>query len=116
MSVYNLPDYCTKYFKHKDLEKIHGQPNIVNICKLFKQGKRNAQTIPTILREGQLGHLVLYIKTVSYNAIPNSVQIVCPTDPGVLSLTYQSVPSTRAGGPVPLTPTDIETQKIAHGK
>ena len=52
MSVYNLPDYHTKCFGHKDLEKIHGQPNIVNICKLFKQDKLNTQTVTTKLSGG----------------------------------------------------------------
>ena len=62
MSVYNLLDYWNKYFEHKGLSKIHGQPNIVNICKLFKQGKINAQIVPTTLGCDQCGYLALFIK------------------------------------------------------
>ena len=88
----------------------------MNICKLFKQGKRNAQTVPTTLGEGSLGYLALYIKTVSYTVISNSAPFVWPTDPYVFSPAYPIGPSTRAGGPDPLIPTKLSTQKIAHNE
>ena len=96
ISVYNLPDYQNKYFEHKDLSKIHGQPNIVNICKLFKQGKINAQTVPTTLGGGQCGYLALFIKEASYNAILNSAPFACPTDPGLFTAPPQIGPVTRS--------------------
>ena len=88
----------------------------MNICKLFKQGKRNAQTVPTTLGEGSLGYLALYIKTVLYNTIPNSTPFVLPIDLGVFSPTNPIGLSMRMGGPDPLTPTETATQKIAHGE
>ena len=52
MASYNLPDYRTKYFEHKDLDKVYGQPTIDTIVKLLKQSKRNAQSVPTTLGGG----------------------------------------------------------------
>ena len=71
-SVYNLPNYKNKYFKHKDLDKIYGQPNLVSICKLFRQGKSNAQCVPSTLEGGQTGYLALYIDAAKFNAIPGT--------------------------------------------
>ena len=71
-SVYNLPDYKNKYFEHKDLDKIYGQPNLVSICKLFRQGKRNAQCVPSTLGGGQTGYLALYIDAAKLNVIPGT--------------------------------------------
>ena len=52
MATYNIPDYRTKYFEHKDLDKVYGQPTIDTIVKLLKQSKRNAQSVPTTLGAG----------------------------------------------------------------
>ena len=38
MLSYNIPDY-TKYFEHKHLDKVHGQPTIENIVKLLNWAK-----------------------------------------------------------------------------
>ena len=54
-SAYNLPDYKEKFFEIKVLDKIHGQPTIDSIVKLFRQVKRNAQRVLTTLGGGQLG-------------------------------------------------------------
>ena len=109
MSVYNLPDYRNKYFEHKDLNKIYGQPNIVSICKLFKQGKRNAQCVPTTLGGGQTGYLFLYIKPATFRTIPGTTAVIRPTDPGVFTPTSPN--GVRAP---PLTAAEIATQKLAH--
>ena len=90
MSVYNLPDYRNKYFEHKDLDKIYGQPNIVSICKLFKQGKRNAQCVNTTLGGGQTGYLFLYIEPATFRTIPDTMAVIHPTDPGVFTPTAQN--------------------------
>ena len=113
MLVYSFPDYWKKYFKLKDLSNIHGQPNIVKICKLFKQGKRSAQTVPTTLRCGQCGNLSLLIKEASYNAIPNPAPFIHPTDSGIFAASPQIGPVTQSD-PIPLTASDIATHKIAH--
>ena len=109
MSVYNLPDYRNKYFEHKDLDKIYGQPNIVSICKLFKQGKRNAQCVPTTLGGGQTGYLFLYIEPATFLTIPGATAVIRPTDPGVFTPAAQN--GIRAP---PLTVAEIATQKLAH--
>lgn len=57
MSIYNIPDYRAKYFEHKDLDKIYGQPTIDTILTLLKQGKRNGLSVQTTLGGGQLGYL-----------------------------------------------------------
>ena len=36
MATYNLPYYQTKYFEHKDLDKVYGQPTIETIVKILK--------------------------------------------------------------------------------
>ena len=108
-SVYNLPDYRSKYFEYKDLDKIYGQPDVVSICKLFKQGKRNAQCVPSTLGGGQTGYLALYIDTATFNAIPGTTAFLRPTDPGIFT------PTTSLGvRATPLTPAEIATQKNAH--
>ena len=115
MATYNLPDYRAKYFEHKDLDKIYGQPTIETIVKLLKQSKRNAQSVLTTLGGGQLGYLSLYLTTAEYITIPGATAFVRPTDPGAFVPTPNSGISTRGGtGPDPLTPADIATQKLQH--
>ena len=106
-SAYNLPNYKDRYFQYKELDKIHGQPTIDSILTLLRQVKRNAQTVPTTRGGGQLGYLALVIDTASYNAIPGATAFTRPTDPGTFVVTQPL--GVRA---VPLTPTDIATQKI----
>ena len=115
MATYNLPDYRAKYFEHKDLDKIYGQPTIESIVKLLKQSKRNAQSVPTTLGGGQLGYLSLYFTAAEYNAITGAAAFTRPTDPGVFVPIPNTGASTRGGsGPDPLTPADIATQKLEH--
>ena len=84
MLSYNIPDY-TKYFEHKHLDKIHGEPTITNIVKLLKQSKRNAQGVPTSLGVGQLGYLSFYFTTAEYLNIPGAAPFICPTDLGIFT-------------------------------
>ena len=116
MSAYNLPDYCNKYFEYKTLHKIHGQPTLESLVIIFRQLKRNAQSVPTTLGGGQLGYLALILPPTTYNSIPNSAPFVRPTDPGLFSLSAPAGVATRtgAGAVVTLTAADITTQKIAH--
>lgn len=116
MSAYNLPDYRAKYFEHKDLSKIYGQPTIDSIVTLLKQGKRNAQSVKTTLGGGQLGYLWFFLKDADYNRIPGTTRFVRPTDPGIFTpIQNPGGPATRAGaGPLSLTAADIATQKLAH--
>ena len=117
--AYNLPDYCAKYFEYKILDKIHGQPTLETLVKLFRQIKRNSQKVPTTLGGGQLGYLFLVLKPVQFNTLPGSAPVVRPVDPGNFSPTPNPIPP----GPVLrgavnvaplLTAGDIATQKIAH--
>ena len=53
MLSYNIPDY-TKYFEHKNLEKIHGQPTIENIVKLLNAsfiGSVETSAIHSLLKQ-----------------------------------------------------------------
>ena len=44
-AAYNFDNF----FEHKTLEKIHGEPTTRSLQKLFKQLKRNARGVPSIL-------------------------------------------------------------------
>ena len=115
MTSYNLPDYKAKYFEYKELDKVHGQPTIEDIIRIFKQIKRNAQCVPTTLGGGQLGYLALVLSNAAYTAIPGSAVFVRPVDPGQFTPIPNVGVATRAGGVVPpLTAADIATQKITH--
>ena len=65
MSVYNLPDYKERYFEHKTLTKVHGPPTADSLLQVYKETKRNAQSVPTTLGGGQLGYLALVITTAA---------------------------------------------------
>lgn len=119
LSPYNLPNYRDRYFEHKTLTKIHGQPTIDSILRLFREVKRNVQKVKTTLGGGQWGYLALVLTTADYNAIPGTTAFNCPTDPGTFS------PAPPAGSGVTtraqrdaaiaaLTPAEITAQKIAH--
>ena len=117
-SPYNLPNYRDRYFEHKTLTKIHGQPDIDSILHLFRQVKRNVQKIKTTLGGGQWGYLAIVIATAIYNAIPGTTPFNRPTDPGTFSPAPPDTGvTTRAQGDADiaaLTPAQIATQKIAH--
>jgi len=118
MSAYNLPDYRIKFFEHKDLSKIYGQPTIDAIVTLLKEGKRNAQSVRTTLGGGQFGYLWFFLTDADYNRIPGTIPFVRPVDPGIFTpIQNPGGIVTRAGlgaVAVPLTAADIATQKLAH--
>ena len=87
MSIYNLPDYRTKYFEHKDLDKIFGQPTIDSILTLLRQGKRNAQSVRTTLGGGQFGYIWFFLKNADYNSIPGTARFIRPINPGTFTPT-----------------------------
>ena len=113
MLIYNSPDYRAKYFEHKDLDKIYGQPKIESILTLLKQCKRNAQTEPTTLGGGQLGYLWFLLKGADYNAISGTFPSIRPVDQEIFSPALNpGGPTTQRGaGSIPLTVAGIETQK-----
>ena len=51
MTVFSMPDYNACYFEYKELTKVHGQPAVDIIIRVYSQLKRNAQTMPTTLAE-----------------------------------------------------------------
>ena len=81
----------------------------MRICKLFKQGERNSQCVPTTLGGGQIGYLTLYVKPVTSNTIQDTIAFVRSIDPGIFSSTLP--PEIRAA---PLTPAEMVTQKLTH--
>ena len=103
-------DFRNTHFKYKELDKIHGTPYIFTLLRIFRQLKRNAQSVPTTLGWGQLGYLALDLSTAAYASIPNSRVFVRPVHPG--AFTIQALPITRAA--VPLTEADIAHQKARH--
>ena len=79
MASYTIKDYRTTHFEYKDLDKIHGKPDIDSLLRIFRQLKRNAQRVPTTLGGGQLGYLALVLSEVAFDNIPNSTPFVRPT-------------------------------------
>ena len=85
ISPHNLPDYKDRYFETKSLDRIHGKPTLPQIIKVFRQLKRNAQSVPTRLGGGRHGYLALLLDTAKYNAIVGTHPFNRPTDPGTFS-------------------------------
>ena len=57
MLLCNLPDYRAKYFEHKDISKIYGQPTIDSVVTLLIDGKRNAKSVSSTLGKDQFVYL-----------------------------------------------------------
>ena len=71
-------DYTSTHFEYKELCKIHGQPDIGSLLRIFRQLKRNAQKVHTLLGGGQLGYLALVLSTAAYDSITNSAPFTRP--------------------------------------
>ena len=82
-STYNFDEY----FPHKQLTKIPGHPDTKSLQTLVKQLRRNARSVNTSLGGGQYGHLFLVLSDLEWNALPNTVPVVEPQDPGPFTLT-----------------------------
>ena len=78
-STYTIKDYRSTHFKYKNIDHIHGQPDIDSLLCIFRQLKRNAHRVPTTLGGGQLGYLALVVFTVAYDNIPNYKSFFQPT-------------------------------------
>ena len=102
-SSYSIKDYRTTHFEYKDLDKIHGQPDIDLLLVISRQLKRNAQRVPTALGGGQLDYLALVLSTVAYDNIPNSNPFLRPTLQGAF------IPSGLR-----LSPAETIQEKPAH--
>ena len=104
-NLYSIRDYKSTHFEYKYLEKIHIHPDIDSLIRIFRQLKRNAQRVLTVLGGVQLGYLALVISTASYDAIANSQ----PFDRSTLTGSF--IPSTNR-----LSATEISQEKSAHVK
>ena len=117
MTKYTINDFTTK-FQYKDLTPIVGQPTLETILRLYRQVKRNAQSVDCKLGGGQLGYLGLVLSEDDYNMIPGTVPFVRPTDPGTFTARApRTGTQTRAGTPSTSSTTtaiDIANQKSLH--
>lgn len=117
-SPYNLPDYVSKYFEYKHLDKIHGKPTIESIFHLFRQVKRNAQCVRTTLGEGKFAYLALVISQTVYSTIPNATPFLRPQDPGPFIINHPAISTATRANPnlvaTTLTNVDIATQKARY--
>ena len=75
---HSIMDYTSTHFEYKELCKIHGQPDIDSLLRIFRQLKRNAQKVHTLLGGGQLGYLALVLSTAAYDSITNSAPFTRP--------------------------------------
>lgn len=48
-SSYSVKAFRGIHFEYKDLDKIHCVPNIDSLLRIFRQLKRNAQSVPMSL-------------------------------------------------------------------
>ena len=103
VSSYDVKDFRTTHFEYKDLTKTHGRPDIDSLITIFKELKRNAQKVPTILGGGRHGYLALVLKPAAYLAIPNAQAFVRPVHPGAF------IPSNAR-----LTQVEVIKEKAEH--
>ena len=80
LSPHNLPDYVIKKFEFKMFTKIHGKPSVKSLLQLFREVKRNSQSVRTTLGGGQHGYLALIMDPVVYNSIPTTTAFNRPKD------------------------------------
>ena len=120
MTKYSIVDYTTK-FQYKELTPIRGQPSLDSILQLYRQIKRNAQSIPCKLGGGQLRYLGLVLTDRDYISIPNTAEFVRSTDPGTFQVrtpTTTARLATRTTSSTHTTPTitavNIASQKAQH--
>ena len=91
-----LPNYKERYFEKKELDRIHGKPTLDSLVTMFRQLKRNAQSVPTTLGGGKHGYLALLLPTSEYDAIEGTTPFHPPIDPGIFTPVGTS---TRATSP-----------------
>lgn len=60
-SSYYIMDYRSTYFEYKDLAKIHSQPDIDSILRIFLVIKTQCSKSADYIGGGQLGYLVLVL-------------------------------------------------------
>ena len=74
------------FFEHKTLTKIFGEPDAKSLQQLFKQLKRNAQSVPSTLGGGQYGHLFMVSTDEEWQNLPGTTPVLAPADPGDFTL------------------------------
>ena len=114
MTKYSINDYTTK-FQYKELTPIQGLPTLDTILQLYRQVKRNAQSVPCKLGGGQLGYLGLVLNETDYESIPNAIRFIRPQDPGIFSVNTPAIRASRTTTTTtPITAVDIANQKAQH--
>ena len=114
MKIYSINNYTTK-FQYKELAPIQGQPTLDTILQLYRQVKRNTQSVPCKLRGGQLGYLGLVLHKNDYENIPNAEPFIRPEDPGIFTVTTPAVRVSRSTTTtMAVTVVDIANQKAQH--
>ena len=68
-------------FDYPELTKITGEPMIMSLLKMKNELKVNAQSVPTVLRGGQHGHLGLVLTAAEYENVAQGTPYLRPTLP-----------------------------------
>ena len=127
-NAYSLPDYKERYFEYKELQRVHGKPTLDKIIKVWRQLKRNAQRIPTLLGGGNHGYLALLLIPTDYINTPGTQAFNRPTHPGIFrpigsrgtvamgvrTRTGRGPGAAGAGAIQPPTSTEITIQKAIY--
>ena len=74
------------YFEHQKLDKVYGEPTTKTLQKLFKQLKRNARSVNSLLGGGQYGHLFMVVTLKNGHNTPEPLLLSHPKIQDHLSL------------------------------
>ena len=77
-----LPDFKQTHFPYLELERIHGQPTLNQIVKVYKQLKQHASSVPTSLAGDQHGYQPLVLTNDQWRTIPCVEEFCHPVNPG----------------------------------
>ena len=77
----SIIDIKQTFFNYPELTKISEEPTLTTLLKMKNELKANAQLVPSTLRGGRHGHLVLVLTTDEYKTVAHGTPYIKPTLP-----------------------------------